>query len=174
MNEQTQNSETNQSTLRFYASIALKRAIPIVFFTILALALSFVAIQNPNSTTLFTFLVSVLFLWGGVWLEWRRGWPKALHGPVCELNAAGIIFWPNRSSRQFLPWNDLNNVIYDMSDDSIIFETKNPDIYDRRYLVFLKRPPYVANGVKSSDHEYLVNVLHRYWDEDKKTSLGPA
>lgn len=174
MSERLHETQNCQSTLRFYASLELKRAVPIAFFTIVTLALYFAAVRAPSSTSPLLPIVSTLFLWAGIWLEWRRGWPGIWHGPACELNPAGITFWPKKSRRQFLPWDDLDLVGHDMSDSSMIFTTKKPETYDRRYLLVLKRPPYTAQGLKSPDGEYLANVLHRYWDEETKTAVSSA
>jgi hypothetical protein len=174
MDAQTPESEKRQGTLRFYASIELKRALPIAFFAIVTFALLYAAIQNSGESSLALLFASTVVLGGGVWLEWRRGWPRSWHGPACELSASGITFWPGRSRRQFLPWDDLDQVVLDMSDNSLIFHTKKHQIYDRSYLLFLKRPPYVAGGLKSSCGEYLENVLDRYWDGENGTALRPA
>lgn len=172
MRQQQLQAEDGQGTLRFYASIKLKDALTIVFFAMITFALSFAAVVKPSSTSFLLPLAAVTLLSGGVWLEWRRGWPQFWHGPACELNATGIVFWPRRKHRQFLPWDDLDSVGYDMSDNSMVFHTKRPQTYDRRYLLFLKRPPFVATGLQSPQGEYLANVLHHYWDEDTKIAVN--
>lgn len=170
MSDAAGTSKTDPHTHRVYASIKIKQLLPIVFFSVVTLALLLVATQDPSPTSFFTLLASALLLWGGVWLEWRRGWPKAWHGPVCELAPKGITFWPKHARRQFLPWDDLESVGYDMSDNALIFHTKQPALYDRRYLLLLKRPPFVASGLTTPDGEYLVNLVDQYWDEETKTA----
>lgn len=170
MTDQIEPTEPDTTPLQFYASIELKQFLPIVFFTLVSLALLFVALSNPSASSAFIFIVSTVFVLGGVWLEWRRGWPRAWHGPVCEFTPAGITFWPKHGRRQFLPWDDLESVGHDMSDNALIFHTKQPELYDRRYLLLLKRPPYVASGLTTPDGEYLLNLVDQYWDEETKTA----
>ncbi|WAC24983.1 hypothetical protein [Blastomonas sp. SL216] len=174
MDTHKQEPEDGQDTLQFHASISVKRALSIALFSITTLLLSYGAIRAPNWNSVTLLLASSLLLWVSAWLEWRRGWPSQWHGPACELNATGITFWPKQSRQQFLPWDDLAAVRHDMSDQSVIFQTKEPLKYDRRYLLLLKRPPYVSSGLQSPQGEHLVNVLHRYWDEQKRTAITPA
>ena len=96
----------------------------------------------------------------GLWVVWRRSLPW--QGPALVATSEGVHIWPRRRSAVFMPWDDLQSVGVDPSDHSLIFHPKTPAKYERPYLIWLRRPPYVPQGVRTRDGEYFLNLFEDY------------
>jgi hypothetical protein len=146
----------------FYSRPTPKKALRSFFFVPIAAILGVAALRNPSAHTVGVFAASALLAFAGLWIVWRKGLP--CQGPALVANAEGLRFWPWRRDSVFMPWEDLASIGSDPSDHSLIFHAKNAAAYERPHLIWLRRPPFVPQDVRTPAGEYFLNVAHEYWE----------
>lgn len=149
---------------RFYSRPSLRSALFSLFFLPIAAVLGVETLRDPQGGTLPPFLGTLLLLIASLWLVWRRSLPW--QGPALVATSEGLHIWPERRGAVFMPWSDLKGVGMDPSDHSLIFHPKRPGAYERPYLIWLRRPPFLPDDIRTRDGEHFLNVLEEYLPED--------
>lgn len=146
----------------FYSYPTRSRAIRSFLFVPIAALLAVGAVRDPGVRSIGAFALGALLASASLWLVWRRNLPW--QGPALVATAQGLRFWPRRADSVFMPWADLERIAPDPSDQSLLFHPKDPAAYERPYLIGLRRPPFVPQGVRTREGAYFLNVAHEYWE----------
>lgn len=146
----------------FYFRPAPKRALRSFFFVPIAAILAVAAFRDPSARSVGACAGGALLAFAGIWIVWRRSLPW--QGPALVASVEGLRFWPWRRDSVFMPWEDLASIGSDPSDGSLIFHPKDAAAHERPYLIWLRRPPFVPQGVRTRAGEYFLNVAHEYWE----------
>ena len=139
-----------------------KMALSSLFLAAIALVLGLGALRHPGAETLPVFLASALLAGAGLWVTFRGALPWS--GPALVASDEGLRFWPRRRTSVFMPWDHLRSIGSDMSDNSLVFHPIEPARYERPYLIWLKRPPYVPQAIRTRDGGYFLGVVDQYWE----------
>ncbi len=149
------------SERRFYSRPTLKSALLSFFFVPIAGVLAIQAVREPDAGSISVLAASTLLAIASLWIVWRRSLPWL--GPALVVDAGGLWFWPESKNAVFMPWADLGTIGSDPSDGSLLFHPRDPARYERPYLIWLRRPPYVPDDIRTADGEYFMNVVDEYW-----------
>lgn len=145
----------------FYAPLPKPgRVLLSVFFIPVAAMLGMAAFRDAQIGTILSFAAGLFLAVAGFWIVWRERLPW--QGPALVATTEGLHIWPRRRSAVFMPWSDLQSVGLDYSDHSLILHPKVREKYERPYLIWLRRPPYVSQEVRTRDGEYFLNVFEDY------------